>query len=131
MATKRKKKKIKRKSAGINLIIWIYILGILGLFFTIYIGYRASIADRKLFSVSMLALFAGLLFESFRISTSWKNVVFTFLGSYFFSLAAFLPGKEAIYSFENHIEWDSFMFQIANLTTNPAFLPIDKFSLFR
>ncbi len=81
------------------------ILGFLGLALTIYIGYKASISDKKLFSISMLALFAGLIFETFRISNSWKNVAFTFIGAYFFSLISFLPGKsEHNYIFENHIE---------------------------
>ena len=85
-------------------------LGIIGLLLTLYIGYQASISDRKLFSVSVLALFAGLLFESFRVSENWKSVIPIFVGSYFISLVSFLPGKrEHIYVFENHIEsWPYF-----------------------
>jgi hypothetical protein len=72
---------------------------------TIYIGYRTSLSNRKLFSVSLLALFAGLLYESFRISENWKIVVAIFIGAYFFSLFNFLPGKREVhYNFENHIE---------------------------
>ena len=88
----------------------VVILGIVGLALTIYIGYRTSLSNRKLFSVSILALFAGLLYESFRVSDKWKTVVAIFIGAYFFSLLNFLPGKrEAHYNFENHIEsWPYF-----------------------
>ena len=83
----------------------IIVLGIIGLVLTLYIAYRASISDRKLFSVSLVAMFAGLMYESFRVSDSWKNVVAIFVGTYFFSLFNFLPYKrEYSYVFENHIE---------------------------
>lgn len=84
---------------------FIIVVGLIGLLLTFYIGYRASISDRKLFSVGLLALFAGLLFESFIVSKNWKTVLLIFVGSYFFSLLNFLPGKhEHTYIFENHIE---------------------------
>lgn len=105
-----KTKKTKRKSAGISLTPYLIIAGVLGLALTVYIGYRASISDRKLFSISLIALFAGLLFESIRVSGSWKTVAGIFVGTYLFSLLSFLPGKrERIYNFENHIEmWPYF-----------------------
>ncbi len=88
----------------------VIVIGVIGLLLTLYIGYRASISDRKLFSVSLLALFSGLLFESIRVSGSWKTVAGIFAGTYLFSLIAFLPGKrEQVYNFENHIEmWPYF-----------------------
>lgn len=84
--------------------------GVLGLALTVYIGYRASISDRKLFSISLIALFAGLLFESIRVSRSLKTVAGIFVGTYLFSLISFLPGKrEHVYVFENHIQnWPYF-----------------------
>ena len=89
----------------------VIVIGVIGLLLTLYIGYRASISDRKLFSVSLLALFAGLLFESIRVSGSWKTVVGIFAGTYLFSLTTFLPGKrEQVYNFENHIEMWSYFF---------------------
>ena len=105
-----KKKKTKRKSAGISLIPFLIIAGIIGLTLTVYIGYRASISDGKLFSIGLIALFAGLLFESFRVSDNWKTVMGIFVGTYLFSLVSFLPGKrEHQYNFENHIEmWPYF-----------------------
>lgn len=94
------------------------IAGILGLVLTIYISYRASISERKLFSVSLIALFAGLLFESIRVSRKWKTVAGIFAGTYLFSLLSFLPGKrERIYNFENHIEiWPYFFIFIFALS---------------
>jgi len=105
-----KRKKTKRESAGISQTPFLIIAGVLGLALTIYIGYRASISDSKLFSVSLIALFCGLLFESFRVSSNWKTVVGIFAGTYLFSLSSFLPGKrEHIYNFENHLEmWPYF-----------------------
>jgi hypothetical protein len=105
LTTNRKINKSKRKSAGFDLMPIAITIGFIGLALTLYIAYRASISDRKLFSVSIIAMFAGLLYESYRVSDSWKNVVAIFIGSYFFSLFNFLPGKrEYNYIFENHIE---------------------------
>jgi predicted outer membrane lipoprotein len=100
-----KKSNTKKKSTGFDLTPIIILLGIVSFILTIYIGYRTSLIERKLFSVSLLALFAGLIFESFRVSDSWKMVVHIFIGSYFFSLLNFLPYKrENYYNFENHLE---------------------------
>lgn len=104
------KRKTKRKSAGFDLTPIIAIIGVIGFALTIYIAYRTSLSDRKLFSISLLALFGGLLFESFRVSNNWKTVTAIFVGSYLFSLLSFLPGKrEQHYNFENHIQnWPYF-----------------------
>ena len=105
-----RKNKTRKKSAGFDLTPLVIVVGIIAIVLTFYIGYRASISDRKLFSVSLLALFGGLLFESFRVSENWKTVLSIFVGSYFFSLLNFLPGKkEHTYIFENHIaSWPYF-----------------------
>jgi hypothetical protein len=104
------RKRTKRKSAGFDLTPIVAIIGAIGVALTIYIAYRTSLSDRKLFSISLLALFGGLLFESFRVSENWKAVIAIFIGSYFFSLLSFLPGKrEQHYNFENHIQnWPYF-----------------------
>lgn len=108
-----KQKKTKRKSAGISLKPFLSIITILGLALTLYIGYRASISDRKLFSVSLIALFVGLIFESIRVSGSWKTVSGIFAGAYLISLISFLPGKkENVYNFENHIQNWPYIFMI-------------------
>lgn len=108
-----RKKKVKRKSAGISLTPFLIIAGVLGLILTIYIGYRASISEKKLFSIGLIALFVGLFFESLRVSRDLKSVLGIFVGSYLFSLLAFFPGKnEGSYNFENHIESWQFYFII-------------------
>jgi hypothetical protein len=112
--TLNRKNKTRKKSARFDLMTIVIVIGVIGLILTLYIGYRASISDRKIFSVSLLALFAGLLFESIRVSGSWKTVAGIFAGTYLFSLTAFLPGKrEEVYNFENHIEmWPYFFLLI-------------------
>src|SRR5690606_14564710 len=82
----------------------IILAGVLGLALTIYLSYRASISDQKLFSFSLLALFSGLLFESYRISRNWKTIAVIFTGTYLFSLLNFLPSiNESVYNYKNHI----------------------------
>jgi hypothetical protein len=95
----------KRKSPNFNIKTFVIIIGAIGILLTIYITYRASIYDKKLFSGSIIALFAGLLFESFRVSKSWKTIIYLFIAAYFFSLLSFLPGKHVdTYSFDNKLE---------------------------
>ena len=107
------KSKGKKKSSDYDLKPFAIVLGLFGLLLTIYIGHRASLNERNLFSVNLLTLFAGLLFESFRISKNWKTVIFIFIGAYFFSLTSFLPSKnELIYNFENHIRIWQYIFII-------------------
>ena len=89
LASNRKAVKTKIKLAGFNLPPIVIILGALCVALTIYIIYRISMTDRKIFSVSLLALFAGLLFETFRITDNWKYVIYEFIGAYFFSLLYF------------------------------------------
>jgi hypothetical protein len=99
------RKKTKRKPPSFDLNPAVVIIGIIGLALTIYISYRTSLSDRKLFSISLLALFGGLLFESFRVSDNWKTVTAILVVSYFLSLLTFLPEKgEQLYNFENHIQ---------------------------
>jgi len=113
----------KRRSAGFNIKPTIIIIGVIGIILTVYIGYRASTSERNLFSVSLVALFAGLLFESFRISDNWKIVIYTFIGTYFVSLLSFLPGKrEYVYNFENHIEaWPYYFIFLFSIFTAVTF----------
>jgi hypothetical protein len=113
----------KRKSAGYDLMPFAIILVIVALLLTIYIGYRAYISDRNLFSLSLVAVFSGLFYESFRISENWKHVMYKFIGTYVFSLLCFMPGrKEPVYDFENHIEiWPYyfiFIFSIVSIVLN-------------
>lgn len=104
---------MKKKSAGISLTTYIIIAGIIGLLLTVYIVYRASKSEQTLFNISLLALFAGLLFESFRVTDNKRSVFGIFTGAYLFSLIAFLPGKhEHNYSFENHVQMWPYFFLV-------------------
>jgi hypothetical protein len=107
------KRKTKKKIAGINLSPFIIVAFVIGFVLTCFIVYRASISDRKLFSISLIALFGGLLFESIRVSGNWKIVATIFIGSYLFSLLSFFPGRrEHAYNFDNHIAGWPYVFII-------------------
>lgn len=96
-------KKNKTKGIDIKQVLWI--IGFLCLIFTFYIVFRVSISDRKLWSVSFIALFLGLMLESYRLCKSWKEVGWKSLLAYVLSFAVFLPSKkERNYQLENHIE---------------------------
>ena len=72
--------------------------------FAIFIGYKITVSEHKILSISLIALFGGLLFESFRISDDKTTVGYIFIGTLIFSLLSFLPGKrEHIYNFDNHL----------------------------
>lgn len=124
--TSNRKKKAKKKPTGVNLMPVIVLLSMIGLILTIYIAYRSSISPRKFFSVSMLALLAGVLFESFRISDNWRDMTYIFIGSYLLSFSCFLPGKgEEYYTFENHMELWPYFF-ICSLTIATIVFNKDK-----
>lgn len=119
MTSNKKISKTQRKTVIFNFIPIAIVLGVLGVALTIYIGYRASMSDEKLFSVSLLALFAGLLFESFRITDNWRNVIYIFTGTYFFSIFSLLLGIiGSDYNFQFYIEfWPYYFMFIFSMTT--------------
>ena len=62
-------------------------------------------SGRRFIPLGVLALIAGVFFESKRLTEKWLTVLLTALGSFTFSFVAFLASKrEQIYNFENHIE---------------------------
>lgn len=104
MASNRKTKS-KRKSAGVSLMPLFVIVCIIAAVFTVFIGYRIAVSPQKLFTVGMLALFGGLLFESIRVSENPKMIIPIFIGAYVFSLLIFLPGKNDYpYNLEGHLK---------------------------
>jgi hypothetical protein len=90
--------------------------------FTIYIAYKTPIGDNKLFSISILALIAGLLIESFRVSYSWKTVIYvfigTYIGTYFMCLISFMGSEgEVIYDSQFFDFWlYSFLFFFSSIS---------------
>lgn len=81
-------------------------ISILALGATLFIVYKIAISERKLFTIGIVALLSGVLFESYRVSRDWKIVFYKFIASYILSFFAFLPGKrEYVYNFEEHIKF--------------------------
>lgn len=117
-----KKNKTKRKLGNFNLKPIDLILGIVTILFTIYIAYKTPIGDNKLFSISILALIAGLLIESFRVSYSWKTVIYvfigTYIGTYFMCLISFMGSEgEVIYDSQFFDFWlYSFLFFFSSIS---------------
>lgn len=94
----------RSKSSSVSQTIYILILVVLGVAVAIKIGYEVSLSNVKFISRGLLALFAGLLFESFRISDNWLHVIYKFIAAYLISLVVFLPFKsEHVYNFAKHI----------------------------
>ncbi|MET3732619.1 hypothetical protein [Moheibacter stercoris] len=79
-------------------------LGCLNICLSIFIGIKASDIQENLFSFGVLALFLGVIFESYRLTKSWEFVLFKFILAYTGSFMAFLPGKkEYVYHLETHL----------------------------
>ncbi len=98
------------KKVGRNIEVVILLIIIPFLILTLYLFYRISVSERQLFSITYLALIAGVLFESFRISEKWNYVIYTAIGAFIFSLICLFPNKhEFPYNLENHLEtWPYF-----------------------
>lgn len=113
----------RRKSKkGFDLKPSLIIIGLLILVLIIYIGFRLYNSERRLIPISVLALIAGVFFESKRLTGKWWSVLLTALGSFVFSFVAFLPGKrEHIYNFENHIEMWPYTFIFIFIILSIAF----------
>lgn len=111
------------KNAQRNINLLLIFIGILVLAFTIYIAYRLNLSHRRLIPISVIAIVAGVIFESKRLSDKWSTVFFTALGSFILSFLVFLPdNSEHDYNFENHIEmfpyWFIILFAIFSIVTH-------------
>jgi hypothetical protein len=90
-----------------------FLIGLILIGLTVYIGFRFHISHRRLIPISVLALIAGVIFEGRNLSDNWKIVSLKALGAFVLSFFAFLPGKnESNYNFENHIELWPYVFII-------------------
>ncbi len=63
-----------------------------------YMAYNISTSSPKVFSISVFALMAGLLFESFRISDSWLSITITLFVIFIFCFHPFLIGTSLFYA---------------------------------
>ncbi|MFD3001268.1 hypothetical protein ACFS7Z_12910 [Pontibacter toksunensis] len=110
------------RNAQRNVDLVLIFVGLLVLALVAYVGYRLHTSERRLIPISVLALIAGVIFESRRLSDKWAPVLLTALGAFVFSFLAFLPGKgELVYNFENHIETFPYWFIITFAFISVAF----------
>lgn len=87
---------------------------ILSLLLTYIIVLKGLEYNKKLFTWSFIALFLGLLFESYFIFDKLNSILNCFSISFFVSLITFLPAKrERIYNLQNHIELWPYFFLIS------------------
>ncbi|SEP29494.1 hypothetical protein SAMN05444671_3130 [Flavobacterium sp. CF108] len=114
MTTQNKPRKTKYKSKGIDLMPYLYGIGVLAFLFLLYILYRMYITERRLIPLSAFALIAGAIYEAKYIVKDWQKLIMTALGSFALSFIAFIPGKrEGNYNFEMHIQiWPYFFLVI-------------------
>jgi hypothetical protein len=115
--------KIRKLNKGFQLRPYMVILGLIGIALTIGILYRVKTSDKHLISISIVALIAGAIFESKRITEKWSTVFLTALISFILSFVGFLPAKnEGIYILDSHIEiwpyWFLFFFIIFSIAFN-------------
>lgn len=87
---------------------------VLSLLLTYLIVLKGLEYDKRLFTWSFIALFLGLLFESYFIFDKLNSILNCFSISFFVSLITFLPGKqERHYSLQSHIEFWPYFFLIS------------------
>jgi hypothetical protein len=110
LTTKKKTNSRRKSSKGFDLNPYLIVVGLLLLALTIY-GFRLQSSSKHLIPISVIALLAGVLFESKRLTEKWSTLLLSGFGSFIFSFFAFLPGKkEHIYNFEVHIAIWPYMF---------------------
>jgi hypothetical protein len=99
----------RKKSTGTDVSVFFVFCVIMGVVIaltgTIYVIYIASKNEGKSLSLSMIPLFAGLLFESLRINDDWENVIYKFLIAYVLGILIFIPWEwRHFYHLEKDIE---------------------------
>lgn len=93
-----------------NVEILLIIGSIILIPFFFYILYRTFNSERNLFSLTIIPLLLGVIFENIRLSNDWKSLYLKMLGALMLSVFAFMPNKQEFdYNFENQIEiWPYF-----------------------
>ncbi|MES2380954.1 MAG: hypothetical protein V4538_07930 [Bacteroidota bacterium] len=105
MATKKTTPTKRKAGKAFDLKPYMIGIGLMLLAITISVGFRIHSSTKHLIPISVLALIAGLFFESRRITEKWSTILWIALGAFAFSFVAFIPGKkEYSYQLENHIE---------------------------
>jgi hypothetical protein len=84
---------------------------LLSLLLTYVIVLKGLEYNKRLFTWSFIALFSGLMLESYFIFKKLNSILNCFSASFFISLFSFLPWKrERIYNLQNHIELWPYIF---------------------
>lgn len=86
-------------------------LGLTCIIAQFYLTKEATKTGTSLISIELLALTAGLIIESYRITKNWETLLAKFFSSYLLSLLAFAPAKqEYAYHFAIHVKiWPFFL----------------------
>jgi hypothetical protein len=105
---KPKVSKAQTSKSGVSIVTIVFLL--LSLLLTYVIVLKGLEYNKRLFTWSFIALFLGLLLESYFIFKRLNSILNCFSVSFFVSLLTFLPGKkERVYNLQNHIElWPYF-----------------------
>lgn len=104
----------KPQTSKSEVSIFTIVFFLLSLLLTYVIVLKGLEYNKRLFTWSFIALFLGLLLESYFIFRNLNNIIKCFATSFFVSLFTFLPGKrERIYSLQNHIELWPYFFLIS------------------
>ena len=102
------------KLIGIDLKPVMIIVSVFSVVLTVYQVHRAHEGGYQLFSVSILALFAGILFESLRVTDNRMSVIYQFIGAYFISFLYSLPSQTLYNSGHYESTWPyTFLFIFA------------------
>lgn len=88
----------------------------------IFIIYWANRSGLEIYSLGIIILFAGLLFESIRVTKDWKLIIAISITSYVLSFCAFIPGDdEATYHCASHFEIWPYIFLLIYMIGSLAF----------
>ncbi len=98
--------------SGVSVLTIVFLL--LSLLLTYTIVLKGLEYNKQLFTWSSIALFLGLLLESYLIVNKLSSILNCFTVSFFVSLFTFLPGKrERVYNLQNHIQIWPYFFLIS------------------
>lgn len=112
----------RRQQRNKNIVL-VFFISLIVLLLIISFTVASEESGKRLIPVSILALIAGVLFESRRVSQKWSVVFAVALGSLVFSMLAFLPFRgESDYQIATHIEvwpyWFIVIFSIISIATH-------------
>ncbi len=100
----------------------IWIGAIVLLISNIFIIYWANRSGLQIYSLGIIILFAGLFFESIRVTKDWKLILAISITAYVLSFCSFIPkDDEATYFFASHFETWPYVFLLIYMIGSLAF----------